>query len=164
MAVFLGVTTVLSGIVATGLDLSVGGLRPIELMVLAVFAIEFPHAQFFFGINARIMAAVIIGLDLLQNTGDRAWEFVWFTLVTIAIGVVLMRAFGYANDLPWLPRVPLPGVKKRWQHSQAPQAWTDESGTCQAGPIAPQRRADPADQPSRPPASGHRSVARQDRR
>jgi hypothetical protein len=104
--------TLIGGLAATGLDLGVGGIRPIELAVFVLFAIEFPHARFFFGIPARALAAVIVGLDVLRYTGDRNWEALWFTFIIILAGVVLMRAFGFANDLPWLPRLPLPGRRR----------------------------------------------------
>lgn len=111
-AVLIGTITIIGGVAATVLDLGVAGIRPVELAVIVIFAIEFPNAQFFFGIPARALAAVIVALDVLSYTGDRAWEALWFTAITIVTGVLMMRAFGYAHDLPWLPRIPLPGTNR----------------------------------------------------
>lgn len=111
MSLLIGITLI-SGLVATGLDLVAFGIRPVELTVFVIFAIEFPHARFFFGIPARVLAAVIVALDVLAYTGDRNYDSLWFTFVILLAGIVLMRAFGFANDLPWIPRIPLPGQRR----------------------------------------------------
>jgi hypothetical protein len=111
MSLLLGITLI-SGLVATGLNLTAFGIRPVELTIFVLFAIEFPHARFFFGIPARALAAVIVALDVLAYTGDRNYDALWFTFVILLAGVVLMRAFGFANDLPWIPRIPLPGQRR----------------------------------------------------
>ncbi len=123
MSLLLGITLV-SGLVATGLDLVAFGIRPVELTIFVIFAIEFPHARFLFGISARALAAVIVALDVLAYVGDRNDDALWFLVVTLLTGILLMRAFGFANDLPWIPRIPLPGQRRtaRPKRSAPPKA------------------------------------------
>jgi hypothetical protein len=120
-AVLLLGVTVIGGLVATGLDLNVAGIRHVELMVFAVFALEFPGARFFFGIPARALAAVIIALDLLSYSGNENWDAVWFTIINLVTGAVIMRGFGFANDLPWMPRIPMPGVARPGRPGRGPR-------------------------------------------
>lgn len=105
---FLLVLTIIPGIVATIIDLPAGGLRPIELAVFVCFAIEYPNLRFFFGIPAWVIAAVVVGVDILQLLGERQDEALLFLLVTLAVGVVALRAFGLGERVPWIPRIKLP--------------------------------------------------------
>lgn len=84
------------------------GLRLIELGVLVAFAAQYPRAMFWPGIPAFAIAGIILLIDYLQILGDRnEYEFVLLTAV-VATSLIGLRSFGHAQDLPWIPAVPLP--------------------------------------------------------
>jgi Rhomboid family len=87
----------------------VGGIRLLEIALLAIVALEFPQTRFFFGIPARIIALVIIGIDFLQFLGDRLWGPLLFEITVIGVAVLVMKSFGLGRELPsWIPTVTLP--------------------------------------------------------
>jgi hypothetical protein len=85
----------------------------INLGVFVAFAAEFPGARFFFNIPARVIAAVIVGINLLQLIGDRYWDDVWLLLLVAATSLVVMRAYGFASDLTFIPRLSWPFGKRK---------------------------------------------------
>ncbi len=86
------------------------GLRFVELGILVAFAAQFPTARFWPGIPAWGIAAFIVGLDFLQALGDRNdYQFIMLA-VTVATGLIGIKSFGHANEVPWIPKVPLPAV------------------------------------------------------
>ncbi|MGI9621959.1 MAG: rhomboid family intramembrane serine protease [Acidimicrobiales bacterium] len=114
---FLLALTLMPAIVVTLVELILSdfagfafGLRFVELGVLAAFAAQYPTARFWPGIPAWIIAAVIIALDFLQALGDRNdYEFVMLATVIIT-SLIGFRSFGFANELEWIPRIPLPAA------------------------------------------------------
>lgn len=107
---FLLILTVVPAIVAALVDLNVWGLEYLELAVLLVFIAEYPFARFFFGIPGWVIAAVIVGLQILVLVGTRDGAGLIFLLVLIATAAVAARSFGLASSLPWIPKLPLPDV------------------------------------------------------
>ncbi len=105
---FLLILTIIPGLVATAVDLPAGGLRPVQLAVFVCFAIEHPSLRFFFGIPAWVIAAVIVGVDVLQLLGEKDSEGLLFLVVMLAVAVFALRAFGLGEAVPWVPRVKLP--------------------------------------------------------
>jgi len=106
--------TVLPGLVATLIDLPYAyyGIRSVELAIFVVFACENPKMPFFFGIQAWIIAAVVVGVELLQLTGDRQSELLLVYLAALVTAVWTARSFGMLNDFQWLPRIRLPKRSK----------------------------------------------------
>jgi hypothetical protein len=89
----------------------VGGVRLLEIALLVTVAISSPQMKFFFGIPARVMAAVFVGIDLLQFLGKRLWGPFWFEIAVIVVGVLLMKPFGLGEHVPkWVPSIPIPGL------------------------------------------------------
>lgn len=86
------------------------GLRFVELGVLVAFAAQYPTARFWPGIPAWGIAAIIVGLDFLQTLGDRNDYRFALLFFTVATGLIGIRSFGYANEVPWIPKVPLPAA------------------------------------------------------
>lgn len=84
------------------------GLRFVELGVLVAFAAHYPTARFWPGIPAWGIAALIVGLDFLQAIGDRNDYQFTMLFCTVAVGLIGIRSFGYANEVQWIPKVPLP--------------------------------------------------------
>lgn len=105
---FLLILTVVPAVVAAIVDLNVWGLEYLELAVLLVFIAEYPFARFFFGIPGWVIAAVIVGLQILVLVGTRDGAGLIFLLVLIATAAVAARSFGLASSLPWIPALPLP--------------------------------------------------------
>ena len=109
MAQFLAALVVVGSAVALALDAAVAGVRLLELALLVCFAIEFPNLRFFFGIPSRIIALVVVGLEVINYTGNRDWAGLGVLLGVLIAALVLLRSLGLAADLPWIPCVPLPG-------------------------------------------------------
>lgn len=104
---------VIPGLVATGLDVRLGYIRSIGLALFVVFVVESPKRPFFFGIPAWILAAVLVGIEVLQDISDRAYELLIILLVTMAAAVWSARSFGMLVELRWLPRVNLPTRRRK---------------------------------------------------
>jgi hypothetical protein len=80
------------------------GLSLLATALLAVFAAEHPNAPFFFGIPAWVIAAVFVGIDVLRLVGDRYWGTLILMLLSIALALVLVRQWGFASRLTFIPR------------------------------------------------------------
>lgn len=80
------------------------GLSILGLGMLVIFALDNPGAMFFFGIPAWVLAAIYVAIDVLQYTGDRAFEPLVVELLVIAIGLVGARQFGHLENLAFIPR------------------------------------------------------------
>ena len=79
---------------------------------LAVFAAEHPNAPFFFGVPAWVITVVFIGIDVLWLVGDRIWGTFTLLLLTIGIALVMVRQWGFATHLTFIPNM-LGGHNKR---------------------------------------------------
>jgi membrane associated rhomboid family serine protease len=95
------------GLVAVGLSQPTASLNLVELAVFVVFCCEYPHARFFFGIPAWVLAVVFVGLQVLQLTGARAGASLIFLFAVLATGMLTTKAFGHAAEVPWIPRIPI---------------------------------------------------------
>jgi membrane associated rhomboid family serine protease len=81
------------------------GLGVLGTAMLVVFALDAPNAPFFFNIPAWIVALVFVGINLLQYLGDRLWGTIVLELLVIATAVVVVRQYGFLDDLAFIPRV-----------------------------------------------------------
>ena len=120
-AALIGWITVVPAVIVAALNLQpvtvffvqdFAAIVMIEVGVFVAFAAEFPGARFFFNISARVIAAVLVGIQLIQLIGDRFWDDVWMLLLVVATSLVAMRAYGYASDLTFIPRLAWPFGKK----------------------------------------------------
>lgn len=107
---FLGILTIVPAVFATVLDLNVAGIDYLELGVFIVFIAEHPTARFFFNIPGWVIGAVIVGLQILQLAGNRNGAGLVFLLVLLATAGLAARSFGLATQLPWIPKLPMPGA------------------------------------------------------
>ncbi len=106
---FLGILTVVPAIVATVLGLNVYGLDYLQLGVFMVFIAEHPTVRFFFNIPGWVIGAVVVGLQVLQLVGARNGNGLIFLVVLLATAGLAARSFGLATQLPWIPKLPMPG-------------------------------------------------------
>ena len=93
--------------VATGIDGYVAGLRMVEVGVLVAFAAQYAQARFWPGIPGWVIAVVIVGLDAIQALGNRNWFALVVLACTVAVALLGIRAFGYATNLTWIPKLSL---------------------------------------------------------
>ena len=89
----------------TGINGYVAGLRMVEVGVLVAFAAQYAHARFWPGIPGWVIAVVIVGLDAIQALGNRNWFALIVLACTVAVALLGIRAFGYATNLTWIPKL-----------------------------------------------------------
>ena len=106
-AIMLLLLAVVPGLVGVALNMGQAGLGPIELAVFLVYIAEYPFARFFFNIPAWAIGAVVVGIQVLQYVGNRDRNSIVLLAVTIAVAALTARAFGLAESLPWIPKIPL---------------------------------------------------------
>jgi hypothetical protein len=80
------------------------GLGLLASVMFVIFAVQYPSQPFFFGIPAWVLALVFVGIDVLRLTGDRLWGTLLLELTAIALGVVIVRQWGFAERLEFIPR------------------------------------------------------------
>jgi membrane associated rhomboid family serine protease len=139
---YLLAVIVVPGIAGTLLDLPQGGVRVVELVVLLTFVAEYPHVRFFFGIPGWILGVVIVTVEFLSLVGDRDGKGLLFYAIALTTGAVAARSIGLLADYHFIPKVPLPGGKRRGSKKRAPSGravvagpWagtTDASSSAQA--------------------------------
>jgi hypothetical protein len=160
-AMFLGLVTVIPGIVGTIIDLPQAGIRPIELCVFLLFVAEYPFARFFFGIPGWVIGAVILAIEILQLLGDRNEKGIVFLFVALAVAAITARSMGLLGNYPWVPAVPVGGRgtrssrrSKSTSKSKAPRSRRGGSGgDVVAGPWTTAGRSGPAGPLPQPPPS-----------
>ena len=112
-ALFLAALTLVPAVIvtgveaATGIDGYVAGLRMVEVGVLVAFAAQYAQARFWPGIPGWVIAVVIVGLDAIQALGNRNWFALVVLACTVAVALLGIRAFGYATNLTWIPKLSL---------------------------------------------------------
>ncbi len=153
-AIMIAALIVIPGIAATIFDVAQGGIRPLEFGVFLVFILEFPYARFFFGIPAWVLGAVFIGLEILQLMAEDNGEGILVLFVSLATAALLARAWGLAESVPWIPKIPLPGTQRSPRRkrstrssSSGPRVVEGPWGSSPSGmPAAPASGASLADQ------------------
>jgi hypothetical protein len=156
-AVFLGLVTVIPGIVGTLIDLPQWGIRPVELCVFLLFVAEYPFVRFFFGIPGWVIGAVILGIEILQLLGDRNEKGIVFLFVALAVAAITARSMGLLSNFPWVPAVPIGaiGQGRRRQRSRTKQPRSRGGGGADvvAGPWSGTSRGGPSRPLPQPPPS-----------
>ncbi|MCY4133539.1 MAG: hypothetical protein OXG30_01300 [bacterium] len=112
-AFFLVALTLIPAVIVTAVEAAAGftgyvaGLRMVEVGVLVAFAAQYAHARFWPGIPGWVIAVVIVGLDAIQALGNRNWFALIVLACTVAVALLGIRAFGYATNLAWIPKLSL---------------------------------------------------------
>jgi membrane associated rhomboid family serine protease len=110
-AVLVAVVTVLPAVIVTALPyrsfptVPEIGLGLVGTAMLTVFAAEHPHAPFFFGVPAWVIAIVFVGIEVLRVVGDRYWGTLVLMVAAIVLALVIVRQWGFAQKLAWIPSV-----------------------------------------------------------
>jgi membrane associated rhomboid family serine protease len=113
VAVIPAVLLVILSFVSPSLEVFAVGLRLVELGVFVSFVAERPNTPFFFGIKAWVIAAVFVGIDVLQLVGQRGWGSLLLLFFILATSLLLTRAYGFAADQAWIPKLALPTAKTK---------------------------------------------------
>ncbi|MFT3887172.1 MAG: rhomboid family intramembrane serine protease [Arachnia sp.] len=79
------------------------GLQLVEFAILLLWIAESPHRPFFFGIPAWVFGTVLLGIQVLQLIGARAWPTLLNLLLSLALVAVVARAVGLLTDYAWIP-------------------------------------------------------------
>jgi membrane associated rhomboid family serine protease len=104
-AVLLVLLAVVPGLVALPLDTILFGVRPLEIAVFCLFVAEFPNVRFFFGIQAWILGAVIVGIEVLQDVGNRQYELLLILAASLATAALAGKAFGLLSEVTFIPKL-----------------------------------------------------------
>jgi len=110
-AFFLIALTLVPAVIVTAVEAVAGvngyvaGLRMVEVGVLVAFAAQYAHARFWPGIPGWVIAVFIVGLAAVQALGDRNWFALIVLACTVAVALLGIRAFGYATNLTWVPKL-----------------------------------------------------------
>lgn len=107
---FIGILTIAPAVVAALVGFDVWGLEYLQLGVFMVFIAEHPTTRFFFDIPGWAIGAVIVGLQVLQLAGDRNGDGLVFLMMLLATAALAARSFGLATQLPFIPKLPMPGA------------------------------------------------------
>ena len=159
-AFLLAAITLGTGLVASGLDVSLFGLRYLELAAFVLFILEHPRARFFFGIPGWVIGAVFVGAEFLDLIGNRAFELALVLLVSLVIAALVGRMYGLAAEQTWLPNLAKlsagsgsrPARPQRPAKTKSPGkrrgkgGRTERPSTVVSGPWAPPTRSSSADQ------------------
>jgi hypothetical protein len=120
-------------VVATGLDLRAHGMTYLSLAVFVAFVAENPNAPFFFGIQAKWLALVIVGVNALQLIGNRQNRELAFLFVTLAVALIGLRFVGLGEHLAFIP-APSRGRKKPPKAKRGKPARTFKDSSVVSGP------------------------------
>lgn len=81
------------------------GLGLLLTVTFVVFAAENPHAPSWFGIPVWVIATVFIGINVLQLAGLRLWGTLLMTIIAVALGLVIVRQWGFAERIGFIPNL-----------------------------------------------------------
>lgn len=111
VATLIVVPAVLALLVGALTDISTlaSGLNILFLGVAAGFAAAFTQARSFFGIPFWILVAVIFVVAVLGDITNRDWPSLIMTVAAGAIGLVMTKSYGFAQEVEWIPAIALPG-------------------------------------------------------
>ncbi|MFN0026981.1 MAG: DUF6576 domain-containing protein [Acidimicrobiales bacterium] len=105
---FVGLITVVPAVVAVALNIAAAGMSDISLPCFVGLAIIYPQARSFFNIPLWVIAAVFVGIRVLELVGNRYAEGLIFLAVSLATGLLALKAFGLLENVTWVPKMNLP--------------------------------------------------------
>lgn len=105
---FLGLITVVPAVVAVALDIGAFGMSEISLPCFVGLAIIYPQARSFFNIPLWVIAAVFVAIRVLDLVGNRYAQGLIFLAVSLATGLLTLKAFGLLDNVTWVPKLNMP--------------------------------------------------------
>jgi len=114
LTLVLAPPTVLTGLALAGIPSVYAGSGAIHLAVFVGFVAIHPRAPIFFGLEARWVAVILLGINSLQLLGFRAWlplGVLWLEIACVAF--MLLRAGAVSSEIfpgrfPEFPKLPKP--------------------------------------------------------
>ncbi len=88
---------------AFGGGMVLAGLGQIEFLVLLVWIAEYPRRPLFFGIQAWVVGALLLALQVLGMIAARSWTTLLVLLLGIVVGGIAARRVGLLTDFGWIP-------------------------------------------------------------
>lgn len=79
------------------------GLQMVEFAILLLWIAEYPTRRFFFNIPAWVFGAVLVGLQVFQYIGFRAWPMLVNLLLSLILVAIVARSIGLLGDYRWIP-------------------------------------------------------------
>ncbi len=115
-----GIALVLDLIGMSGTPLSFGGARILSAAIFYAYIAFMPNAKFFFGIPGWMMGVVFFGLEVLQAIGDRNTAYLLLVVFGAGFTLLATKAFGLAEEVPWIPDLRTVGGGSAGGATQAP--------------------------------------------
>lgn len=92
---------VLSQVLATGAGFA--GMRLVSLTLILLYCAEHPTRPFFFGIQAWMIAAVIVALEVINDVAYRRWVELLTIVVAAGVIAILARRVGLLESYGRIP-------------------------------------------------------------
>ncbi len=114
MVTYMATIIIAPAVLLTLIDLAVDlpsamfGASSLSRALFLTLVVYMPGLRFFFGIPAWVLAVVLVGVDILGAMAQGNTTYLVFTIVVAACAVLAARAFGLAEQVPWIPKLPLP--------------------------------------------------------
>lgn len=111
MAKFVGVLILIFPLAALALyivgfkSLGLAAADEISRAMFYTLILLRPGIRFLFGIPAWVLGAVFFVIELLDNIEARDGTRVLFMFLTLGLVFLTAKAFGLANDIPWIPDI-----------------------------------------------------------
>jgi hypothetical protein len=105
---FVALITLVPALVAVALNIGAAGMSEISLPCFVGLAIIYPQARSFFNIPLWVIAAVFVAIRVLDLVGNRYAEGLIFLAVSLATGLLALKAFGLLDNVTWIPKLNMP--------------------------------------------------------
>lgn len=115
----LTATTMLVGLFAPG-SAALLGLDLVQFFILLLWIAEYPARRFFFNIPAWVIGAVLLGLQVLQMIGGRAWGNLLILLIALALVAIAAKRAGLLTTYSWIPGDTRTASRRSRRTKQAP--------------------------------------------
>lgn len=122
-ATLIGSSILIIGLVATALsvllstDTVIADLGLLQLVVLLLYIGEYPTRPFFFGIQAWVIGAVIVALEVINDVAYRDWIRLLTVIVAAGLIALVARKLDLLTQYDRVPDVRLPRRKRKGETS-----------------------------------------------
>lgn len=134
LATSLGVLWVLVSILFSEPFHFLAGMSQLEILVLLTFIAEYPMRRFFFNIPGWLIAAVIVGLQIISSLGARDWLALLFLLLSLGVAALVARSMGLLGQYRQLPALRLPHRSRGGGRAPRPRRRGSSGPTVVSGP------------------------------